>query len=371
MALTSWSLRGIPNQPGAWLYRVAVNSITDQFRHDGVVLRTRDFLNESPDAASSSAPHLEGEISDDELRMLYICCDEALPPRTQLILALKILCGFSVAEIAFRLLKSEESIHKRIARGRQQCREGSPNLDSPNEQSLRSRLPSVQKILYLLFNEGYSSCLPDQPIRKEMCEEALRLCKLMVGHPSGDTPESWALLALMHLHHARIDARTDGAGAVLLLEQQDRSQWDSSQIQAGLLALHRCARGDVFSRYHAEAGVLAEHCIAPSYSETNWEKIVDLYSLLESIEPSPLHTLNRAIAMGEWKGPQSGLDILLQLSPPSWLLGYYLWDATKGELYRRLGHMIPAKRHLLRALETAPTNSEKDRIRRRLSACTE
>lgn len=367
-ALTSWALRGVPDNPGAWLHRVAYNQLVDGIRRGSAADRVSQA---QPDAVPDElhAPPLDTEIADDQLRMLFVCCDEQLQPRTQLVLALKILCGFSVREIALRLLSTEEAIHKRIGRGRAQLRESDLDLDSPTQEQLRARLPAVHQVLYLLFNEGYSSAKPEQLVRAELCEEAIRLADLLVLHPAGDDPESWALLGLMHLHHARIGTRTDAAGGLLLLEDQDRTRWDRKEIGEGLTCLMRSAQGDRFSRYHAEAGVLAEHCLAPSYAQTRWSEIVDLYETLERVSPSPLHTLNRAIALAEWKGPQAGLDLIAEIKPPAWLGGYYLWDATLGELHRRAGNLDLAKKHLSRALAAAPTEAEKAHLERRLAAC--
>src|SRR5687767_5688180 len=182
-------------------------------------------------------------------------------------------------------------------------------------------------------------------IRHELCEEAIRLCRLLDEHPVGAAPETAALLALMYLDAARFESRVDGAGGMLLLEEQDRSRWDRELIKIGVSYLHRAARGDVFTRYHIEAAIAAEHCLAPSYSETRWSEIARLYLKLEGVVPSPVNTLNRAIALAEWQGPDAGLALLEAINPPPWLLGYYLWDATLGELYRRRGDRERATAH--------------------------
>jgi RNA polymerase sigma-70 factor (ECF subfamily) len=221
-------------------------------------------------------------------------------------------------------------------------------------------------MLYLLFNEGYSSAQPDRMIRRELCDEALRLALMLREDPAGALPETDALIALMCFHAARFDARVDGMGGLLLLEDQDRSLWNRELVQRGVDHLMQSARGDTLSRYHAEAGVAAEHCLAPSYGETNWEEIVRLYEVLERVAPSPLNVLNRAIALAEWKGPDAGLAALEAIEAPSWLTGYYLWDATLGELYRRRGDRDRALAHTKRALAAAPTNPEKALLERRI-----
>jgi RNA polymerase sigma-70 factor (ECF subfamily) len=184
--------------------------------------------------------------------------------------------------------------------------------------------------------------------------------------PAGALPETDALVALMCFHAARFEARVDGMGGLLLLEEQDRSLWDRELLQRGLDHLARSARGETLSRYHAEAGIAAEHGLAPSYRATNWEEIVRLYEVLERIAPSPLNVLNRAIALAEWKGPDAGLAALEAIEVPSWLLGYYLWDATLGELHRRRGDRDRALMHTKRALLAAPTNPEKALLERRM-----
>jgi len=185
----------------------------------------------------------------------------------------------------------------------------------------------------------------------------------------GDQAESWALLALLHFHMARLHTRTDESGALLSLDAQDRSRWDSERIGRGFSCLLRAGKASVTLRYHAEAAVLAEHCIAPSYERTDWSAIVELYTALERIEPSPWHTLNRAIALAEWQGPEAGLGLLEALAPPAWLSSHYLWDATFGELYRRAQKFEAAERHLRRALERVPTAAEKHIYQRRLDLC--
>ena len=197
--------------------------------------------------------------------MLFVCCDDAIPRESRLVLALKTLCGFSTAEIALRLFTSEANVHKRLARARDRLREAPPDLQTPPLETLRSRLPSVHAVLYLLFNEGYLSAHAEQAIRRELCDEAIRLATLLAEHPVGAVPETFALLALMHLHAARLGARLDGMGGLLLLEEQDRSLWDRERMQLGAEWLERAASGEVFSRFHAEAGIAAEHCFAPSF----------------------------------------------------------------------------------------------------------
>lgn len=378
-AVESWPQRGLPDNPSGWLYRVAMNEVLGHLRREKRIDPSVDNLEHVAAGDSSlaeDAVYLEHEVQDDQLRMLFFCADPVIPRESQIVFALKTLCGFSVDEIALRLFKQQEGIYKRLQRARATLRESVAckckelELETPAIESLATRLPSVLQIVYLLFTEGYSSAQPDRVIRRELCEEAIRLGLLLDGHPAGTAPETAALLALMYLDAARFDARVDGTGGLLLLEEQDRSLWNRELIRIGVSYLHRAARGEILSRYHVEAGIAAEHCLAPTYAETRWDEIARLYQMLDGVAPSPINTLNRAIAIAEWKGPEAGIALLEALKPPSWLLGYYLWDATLGELYRRRGDRERAHAHLTRALAAAPTHAEQALLRRRLEACS-
>jgi len=368
-ALTAWTAQGLPEDPAAWLYRVAYNNLIGDLRRTAGRLR---ILERAVDAVAGSgddpAPsYFAGEVADDMLRMLFVCCDDAIPRESRLVLALKTLCGFSAAEIALRLFTTEANVHKRLARARDRLRETPPDVQTPPLETLRSRLPSVRAVLYLLFNEGYLSAHAEQAIRRELCDEAVRLATLLAEHSVGAVPETFALLALMHLHAARLGARLDGMGGLLLLEEQDRSLWDRERMRLGAEWLERAAGGETFSRFHAEAGIAAEHCFAPSFGQTRWREIADLYAMLERIDPSPLHTMNRAVAVAEWQGPEAGLALLQAIVPPAWLAGSYLWDAVLGDLHRRAGNCGIAQGHKERALAAAPTEAVRSLLRRRLA----
>lgn len=372
-ALSTWTRSGIPDNPAAWLSRVAHNKVIDELRR-GATSSASDVSELIPDeTVDDGEPGFAQEIPDDELRMLFVCCDEELSQQMQLVLALKLLCGFSTKEIAARLFMTDANVQKLLTRGKARLKDtwasAEREWDASENPGLASRTDAVIKVIYLLFNEGYSSQREDEVIRRDLCEEALRLCQMLAVHPVGNTPECHALLALLHMHYARLGARTDSSGTILLLEEQDRSKWDREHIQAGIQWLWRSGQGPRFSRYHAEAAVLAEHCIAPTFEQTRWEEIVDLYAMLEAIEPSPLHTLNRAIALAEWKGPAVGLRLLMEQKPPAWLGGYYLWDATIGELKRRCGDFAEAHDHIKRARDAAPTKAEAALFAKKLARC--
>ncbi len=366
-AIENWALAGLPDNPSAWLFRVAHNNLLGELRKQ---TRRRRILqdNATEDIGTEHSPEifLSGEIQDDLLRMLFVCCDEAIPVESQLVFALKTLCGFDVREIAIRLFTSEANIYKRLGRARSRLRELRPRVDALTDDQYSSRLPSVHKVLYLLFTEGYLSSDVKLAIRRELCDEAIRLASVLAEHPVGKTPETSALLALMHLHLARISARQDGAGGLLLLEEQDRNLWDRGRIQEGLNWLGRSADGDRFSRYHAEAGIAAEHCLAPSFQETRWDKVAECYALLEQFSQSPIHKLNRAVAIAEWKGPDEALAVLDGFNPPTWLAGSHMWSAVLADLHRRCGNCELAERYRDAAYSSAPTPQVKKLLQRRL-----
>lgn len=366
-ALQSWPRSTVPDKPSAWLYRVAHHHFASErrrsARHGELAA---EHVRSAEPAMDAAAVSLSGDVRDDLLRMLFVCCDDAIPVESQLVLSLKTLCGFGVGEIAERLFLTEANVYKRLARARARLRETPMLAGELTSAQLASRLGAVRSVLYTLFTEGYLSSHVDGAIRRELCEDALRLTTILTAHPVGTTPETYALLALMHLHSARMPARQDGSGGLLLLEEQDRSLWNQMEIQTGLSWLARAAEGDAFSRYHAEAGIAAEHCLAPSFAATRWDRIVDCYELLERLAPSALHTLNRAVAVAEHRGPEHGLTVLGGLEPPSWLLGSYQWSAVLSDLHRRAGHAELAMRYRQSALESAPSDVIRTALARRL-----
>lgn len=368
-ALTAWVVDGIPDSPGAWLYRVAHNHLLGVLRKDRGRQRILDRSagQHTDDGDRPGEPALAGEVRDELLRMLFVCCDEAIPQESRLVLALKTLCGFSTGEIAFRLFTTEASVYKRLGRARERLRQGDVETQTPPLESLRSRVPSVHAVIYLLFNEGYLSTRADHAVRAELCEEAIRLGTLLAMHAVGAAPPTFALLALMHLHAARLASRQDATGGLLLLEEQDRSLWDREHLRQGAAWLARAADGDVFTRFHAEAGIAAEHCFARSFAETRWNEIAELYAMLERIDPSPLHTLNRAVAVAQDRGPRAGLAVLDGLVPPGWLDGHYMWDAVLADLHGRAGDATTAARHRARALAAAPSTAVRELLQRRLT----
>ena len=366
-ALESWPIAGLPDAPSAWLFRAAHNdlmgSLRRRTRRSRLLEQYAATLRDTPEDSQEFT--LSREVDDDLLRMLFVCCNEAIPGHSQLVLALKTLCGFGIREISLRLFVTEATVYKRLGRARRRLRDLPLRTDGLTGSQISSRLPAVRQILYQLFTEGYLSCRAETAIRRELCCEAIRLATLLAEHPLGAAPETFALVALMHMHAARMTARQDATGGLVLLEEQDRDLWDRRGIEIGMTWLAKSAHGDVFSRYHAEAGIAAEHCLAHSFSETRWAKIVECYALLERIAPSAIHTLNRAVAVAEWQGPAAGLAVLGDVRPPAWLSKTYAWAAVLADLHRRNGNARAASRYRTRAYEAAPTSVLKRALERR------
>lgn len=370
-ALDFWCRGDLPENPSAWLYRVALRQLLLDFRS---AQRRQTLLAEhtvlaNNDAAEQDEIPLPGEMGDSLLRMLFVACNDEIPVESQLVFTLKTLCGFSVKEIALRLFITEANAYKRFSRARQHLKKKPDLLNELTDADLIIRLPMVQRVLYLVFTEGYLSSHADTAIRKDLCEEAIRLVLLLSKSTPGNVPETHALLALMYLHLSRMDARQSASGALLLLGQQDRSQWDKQHIMMGLSFLERSARGDILSRFHVEASIAAEHCLASSFEQTRWDKIVASYEVLERIAPSALHRLNRAVAMAEWQGPQAGLAVLQSMDIPGWLDRSYYWYAVQADLQYRCGEIDLACKSAERAIRSAPTDHIKQLLRKRLAGC--
>lgn len=366
--LETWTRTGAPDNPAAWLYRVAHNHLIGELRQTGQ--RTRlaeqygaDLMETVEDPAGI---YLLADVQDDLLRLLFACCDDSIPLESQLVFALKTVCGFDVREIAQRLFATEASVYKRLTRTRSRLLELQPPPDELGPAEISSRVPAVQAILYLMFTEGHLSSHASTPLRSELCDEAKRLTLLLAEHPLGGNPETFALMALMHLHAARMAARQDEAHALLLLGEQDRSSWDVDEIAVGLSWLQRSAQGASFTRYHAEAGIAAAHCLAPSLAETRWGRIVECYELLDRLAPSALHTLSKALAVAECCGPQRGLAVLGRFDAPAGLANSYLCHAVLADLQFRCGHVEVARSHRDAALAAAPSPAVRAALERRL-----
>lgn len=366
-ALETWKTTSLPVNPSAWLFKAASNQLIGDLRSRGRRLSILKKNSEVPFSGYSLDPEIssENEISDSLLKMVFFCCDSVLPRESQLVLALKSVCGFDVREIALRLFISEENVYKRLSRARKIIKSKNARATNLEQIDYDERIGSVHSLLYALFSEGYLSTHLDFAIRSELCFEAIRLAELVTHSSIGSTPESAALLSLMYFHSARSPARVDCSGGLVLLEDQDRTRWNKQQIQTGLKWLELSARGETYSRYHAEAAIAAEHCLSPSYVDTNWSKIVYHYDLLIALEPSPLHALNRAVAISELHGASAALMSLANVLPPTWLAVSYLWSAVLSDLHYRNGSAELGAEYFRKACAAAPSTAILELLRNR------
>ena len=298
----------------------------------------------------------EQEINDSQLRMMFACCHPALPPEGQIALILKSLCGLSIQEIAQAFLTGKDTIEKRLYRAKEKIRQRGITLEIPAGTDLAPRLDSVLKTLYLLFNEGYHS-QSETLIRLDLLEDALRFSKLLTEFPPTNRPDLKALLALMCFQTARADSRSDGAGGLLLLRDQDRSRWNHALIRQGIGYLVQSAVGDEITTYHLEAAIAHEHCIAPGYEATRWGELLRYYDLLWHLAPSPVVSLNRAVVLAELRGAQAGLQALNATADV--LQNNYLQHAVEGELLARTGQKQAARICFERAILLTTSEAQK------------
>jgi RNA polymerase sigma factor (sigma-70 family) len=368
-AMETWSIQGLPDNPSAWLMRVARNRAIDLLRRDD---QFRYFAPELIQLLNLREDHsaetlgFENEIHDDELRMMFSCCHPELSTEVQVTLILKTLCGFSVSEIAHALLASEDSVEKRLGRARKLFRL-SGTLAYASE--IPKRLEAVHQAIYLLFNEGYHGSRSERTVREGLCLEAIRLAVLLSEHPEGEKPKTHALLALLCFHAARLSGRMDDDGGLVQLEMQDRSKWDRDLIGRGFHFLEKSSMGNEMSEYHLEAGIASLHCAAATYEKTDWAKILDLYNVLYGISPSPIVALNRAVALGNALGPEEGLAELRKIPDPAKLKNYPFYSAAHGEFQLLAGRPAAAAKHFEKAMKLARSRPETNFFERKLKAC--
>jgi RNA polymerase sigma-70 factor (ECF subfamily) len=363
-ALETWPYRGVPDNPGGWLMRVARNRALDVVRRRATLRRLEPLLIE-PDgdavAAVTSPP-------DDELAMIFMCCHPSISAPSRVALTLKTVGGFSVAEIARAFLAKPAAIAQRLVRAKRQIGEGGIEVAWPVED-MAGRLESVLDVIYLMFNEGYAASQGTALIRDELCHEAIRLAGLLLETDTTARPETHALRALMLLHASRLGTRADAEGVPLLLHEQERDRWDRDMIARGLHHLEHAAGGGRLTSYHIEAGIAACHATAPDYDHTDWRSIVRLYDGLLEINGSPVVRLNRAVAVGMKDGANAGLAALADVRDDAALAEYCLLPATAAEFHRRRGDRVAAVREYTRALALVRTEPERRFIERRLAGC--
>jgi RNA polymerase sigma factor (sigma-70 family) len=370
-AFRAWSYSGPPANPSAWITQVAMNLARDTLRHKKMSFSKEGNIITHFEQTMSAAARDGGEmgdgefrIRDDTLRLMFVCCHPSVSPDAQVVLSLKVLCGFSTAEIARAFLSTESAIEKQLTRTKQRIGEANLAFDLPEGAELSERLEGVLGALYLLFNEGYKASAGERLLREELCREAVRLTLMLTEHPAGQTPRSHALLAFMLLTAARFPARIDEQGDLLRLDDQDRSKWDFALIERGLVHLARAAQGSELSEYHLQAGIAACHCLAPDYASTDWARILRLYDDLQRIKPSPVVAMNRAVAVAHLHGPQAALEALAAMPQRERLESHYLLHAIVGELNHRLNQHEEAVKSFRRALHLAQVGPEQTHLAR-------
>ena len=366
-ALKNWPQNGPPRDPAAWLILVGRNAAMDQVRRQARQTELPDeaALSDLDDAETSLADRLDGEhYKDDILRLLFICCHPELPATQQIALALRIVCGLSVKQIAQAFLVSEAAMEQRITRAKARIGNASVAFETPGAPERAERLAAVAAMLYLLFNEGYSSSNSrEAEARKPLAEEAIWLVRLLLRlFPT--EPEIMGLTALMLLQRAREKARFDGDGNVILLEDQDRSLWSQPRIAEGLALIDKAMRHRRPGPYQVQAAIAALHARAPRAADTDWAQIDLLYANLERLQPSPVVTLNRAVAVSKVRGPAAALAMIEPLGTR--LQGYFYFHGVKGALLQQLERPQEAREAFSRAIALANTPAEAAHIRQHL-----
>ena len=369
-AMEVWKFRGVPQNPAAWLLTVAKNRALDVLRRERTARTFAPELSRLLESEWTLVPTLDEQFSphaikDDVLRMMFSCCDPQLREESQVALVLHILCGFSVDEVAGAFVVKHAAMEKRLTRAKKVLAQSPRLFEIADATEFSSRLPVVQRSLYLLFNEGYHGASPEVAVRAELCGEAIRLAVLLQEHPLGGTPAMEALTALMCLNAARLPARTDPAGELLALCDQDRTKWDRSLLADGERLLQRSARGTELSAYHVEAAIAWVHATAARAEDTDWPQIVALYDMLMAIRPSPIVALNRAIAIAQHEGPEAGLAATEAIEHRERLASYPFFPAALAELELRAGRPSSALRHFREARRLARNPAERRFLQQR------
>ena len=373
-ALEVWRIRGVPENPSAWLMATAKNSVLDVLRRERTASTFAPELGRFLQSEWTLAPVVEelfapNAIKDDVLRMMFSCCHPRLREAAQVALVLHILCGFSVSEIASAFVSTHAATEKRITRAKRVLAGSKRLFDITAPADFSARLPAVQRALYLLFNEGYHGASAEAAVRVELCHEAMRLSAMLLEHPLGPMPATYALAALMCLDAARLPARVDASGNLISLLDQDRSRWDQELVVEGLKFLELSATGSELTEYHVEAAIAATHACALRTEDTDWKTIVSLYDTLMTIRPSPVVALNRAIAVAQNEGPERGLEEIGSIADRDRLAAYPFYSAALGELELRRGRPETARDHFRAALALARNPMECRFFDRRVGAC--
>jgi RNA polymerase sigma-70 factor (ECF subfamily) len=366
-ALRVWPADGVPDDPEAWVFRVARNLAVDSLRRQKIAGKVGEQLQQWADR-EQRAPAGAGRIADDTLRLLFLCAHPAVPPDARVPLLLKTVCGFGVPAIARALLQKDAAIAQRLVRAKAKLQAHDLSFEMPEPAELPARLDLVLQVVYLVFNEGYRCHAGAELVRTELVEEAIRLLALVLELPGLATPPAHALMALMLLLGARSPARADEHGELVPLAQQDRSRWHRAWLEHGFRHFRQSIGGPVLTPFHCEAAIASLHAAAPSYDRTNWPRILEEYDRLLLLAPSPVVRLNRAVAVGKVHGPDAGLQALAGLDDGGALGDYFLLDAVQAQLHWARGDHAAAAAALQRALTRPCSDPELRLLERRLAA---
>lgn len=343
-----WEQNGIPPNPNAWLYTTAKNLTLNILKRKKLHLKY-EFEKKGNTAALEQLQFSDELIEDEQLKMMFACCHPSISENPQIALILKILCGFSISEIASAFFTSTETINKRLVRGRKQLRENNINLEIPT--NINEHLISIQKTIYLLFNEGYSPTQKNELIRLDLCIEAIRLTQLLANSKHiKKKSDCYALLALMYLNASRFNARITSDNSIIEMEKQDRKKWNQDLIQRGIHYLNLATEEHTISKTLILATISANHCIATSFKDTNWKEILSLYNKLLSLENSPIISLNRSVALAKVKGHKEAIKELQELESNSDIEKHPLFHATIAEFFKEENDTKKVIEHLKKAI---------------------